>query len=335
MNLQSRGLHNYQNSKKARLSEKFWQGIFLCADASPNSLDKTKDQTMLLSFVIPTLNSRRFIQPCLESILSQQDPEVEICVVDNGSTDLTAEFIAKEYPGIMLIRNQENKGAAFARNQGMRVSKGEFVVLLDSDASLAGDFLKILRRALVSLDKRYAGLAAQILRVNTGRIFSCGLWINSLYQSHDAKKGEPVLASQIPCEVDGFNSCCAVLRRSCLEQVQERGMYFDEDFFFLFEDTDLSVRLKKRGYHFLFDPQLVCTHVGGSAPIDPQKRRFYAFRNRLYIILKNEKKKSTFFLKSFFYDLPRTLHFCLTNRHASDVWRDVMRKFQDEKNTGL
>jgi GT2 family glycosyltransferase len=290
---------------------------------------------MLLSFVIPTFNSLKFIQPCVESILSQQDPGVEICVVDNGSTDSTPEFVAKNYPGISLIRNQENKGASFARNQGIGASSGEFIVFLDADAFLAGDFLKVLRRAAVALDSRYAGLTAKISQMSTGKIFSCGLRITSLYQSYDLKRGETVSAAQVPCEADGFNSCCAILRRSCLEQARGKGVYFDEDFFFLFEDTDLSLRLRKCGYDFLFDPHLVCSHVGGSAPIDPQKRRFYAFRNRLFIIFKNEKRKTLFFLRSFFYDLPRTLHFCLTNRHASAVWRDISRKFQNEKNTDL
>jgi len=290
---------------------------------------------MLLSFVIPALNSRRFIQPCVDSILSQQDPDVEICVVDNGSTDSTPDLIAKSYSQVKLIRNTENMGSSFARNQGIRVSSGEFVVFLDSDAFLAGDFLKTLRQALAFLDDRCAGLTAKILQASTGRIFSCGLKITPLYQSYDIERGKMPSAAQAPHKVDGFNSCCAVLRRSCLEQARERGMYFDEDFFFLFEDTDLSIRLRKKGYHFLFNSQLVCTHAGGSAPIDPQKRRFYAFRNRLFIIFKNEKKKGVFFLRSFFYDLPRTIHFCLTNRHASAAWRDVSRKLQDEKNTDL
>lgn len=290
---------------------------------------------MILSFVIPALHSRQFIQPCIDSILSQQDPNVEICVVDNGSTDSTPDLVEKNYPQVKLIQNAENKGSSFARNQGIRASSGEFIVFLDSDAFLAGDFLKTLRRALVSLDDRCAGLTAKILHASSGRIFSCGLRITPLYQSYDIGKGKMASAAQAPRMVDGFNSCCAVLRRSCLEQARERGMYFDEDFFFLFEDTDLSIRLRKKGYHFLFSPQLVCTHAGGSAPIDRQKRRFYAFRNRLYIILKNEKKKGAFFLRSFFYDLPRTMHFCLTNRHASAAWRDVSRKLRDEKNTDL
>ena len=290
---------------------------------------------MLLSFVIPTFNSRRFIRSCVDSILCQQDPDVEICVVDNGSTDSTTDHVAKNYPKIKLIRNAENRGSSFARNQGIRATSGKFVVFLDSDAFLAGDFLKTLRRALVSLDDRCAALTAKILQASTGTIFSCGLRITPLYQSFDIGRGKAVSPAQAPCEADGFNSCCAVLRRSGLEQTREKGMYFDEDFFFLFEDTDLSVRLRKKGYHFLFNPQLVCTHAGGGAPIDPQKRRFYAFRNRLYIILKNEKKKCEFFLRSFFYDLPRTIHFYLTNRHASAAWRDVARKFRDEKNTDL
>ncbi len=269
-----------------------------------------------------------FIRRCLESVMSQGHRDYEVFVVDNGSSDETPDLILNNYPSVKLIRNEKNLGSASARNQGIRASQGRFIVFLDADAFLEAGFFDALERSLASLSPCYAGLTAKISQANTGELFSCGLKITPLYRSHDVLKGKAASTASAPFEVNGFNSCCAALRRSCLDEVRGKGMYFDEDFFFLFEDTDLSLRLTKKGYKFLFDPQLCCVHQGGSAPIDPQKRRFYSFRNRFYIIAKNETNLSRFFLRSFFYDIPRILHFCLTNPHAKQAWHDVSRKFR-------
>jgi GT2 family glycosyltransferase len=288
---------------------------------------------MLFSFVIPSFNSRSSIQACLDSIQNQSLPDSEICVIDDGSVDSTAEFISKHYPRVYLVRNPENKGAAFSRNQGINTTAGEWIVFLDADAALEKDFTECLKKTIQSLGPDYAGVTAKIKHRPTNRLFSCGLEITSLYRSHDVLKGKAASAVSAPFEVNGFNSCCAAIRRSCLDEVREKGMYFDEDFFFLFEDTDLSLRLKKRGYKFWFAPELRCSHQGGSAPIDPQKRRFYSFRNRFYLIIKNETNLRRFFLRSFFYDVPRTLHFYLTNPYARQAQNDVLKKIQNEKNT--
>jgi glycosyltransferase involved in cell wall biosynthesis len=86
----------------------------------------------LLSVVIPAYNSARFIGEAIESVLAQGHPEIELLVVDDGSTDDTADVVARHGKPVKLVR-QQNSGAAVARNTGMRVARGRYVAFLDAD----------------------------------------------------------------------------------------------------------------------------------------------------------------------------------------------------------
>lgn len=91
-----------------------------------------------LSIIVPVYNTRQFLPRCLESLLRQglQEGEYEVICVDDGSTDGSAEVLAtyaREYPEVFRVLTQENRGAAMARNAGMDVARGEYLVFLDSD----------------------------------------------------------------------------------------------------------------------------------------------------------------------------------------------------------
>ncbi|MCA9109958.1 MAG: glycosyltransferase family 2 protein [Planctomycetaceae bacterium] len=89
----------------------------------------------LVSTVIPTFNRAAYLGRAIDSVLSQTYPYVEVIVVDDGSTDNTAELMQKEYGDDERVRylHQTNQGVSVARNTGMNAAKGEFVALLDSD----------------------------------------------------------------------------------------------------------------------------------------------------------------------------------------------------------
>ncbi|HSR28930.1 MAG TPA: glycosyltransferase family A protein [Anaerolineae bacterium] len=85
----------------------------------------------LVSVIIPTYNSERFLAEAIESVLSQTYPNYEVIVVDDGSTDTTAE-IARGYPSIRFVQ-QEHAGIGAGRNRGVKVSAGEYLAFLDAD----------------------------------------------------------------------------------------------------------------------------------------------------------------------------------------------------------
>lgn len=103
----------------------------------------------LISIVIPTYNASSFVSQCLENILSQSYKHLEIIVVDDGSKDDTVEII-KRYP-VKLIQ-QENQGAAAARNTGIHAATGDYLHFMDADDLVNLDFYERLLAAILSVD---------------------------------------------------------------------------------------------------------------------------------------------------------------------------------------
>jgi glycosyltransferase involved in cell wall biosynthesis len=117
----------------------------------------------LISVIIPCYNQGRFLGEALESVLSQSYTQVEIIVVDDGSTDNTRE-VAEHYSSIRYIY-QHNQGIACARNTGLHSSTGEYLVFLDSDDYLCPGALAI-NLALLQTHREYALVAGQCQYVN-------------------------------------------------------------------------------------------------------------------------------------------------------------------------
>src|SRR3954466_10152898 len=89
-----------------------------------------------VSVLVINWNTRELLRPCLSSVLTGSDAELvhEVVVVDNGSTDGSADEVAAQWPGVTLIRNTENLGYTKATNQGLAHCTGEHVLLLNTDA---------------------------------------------------------------------------------------------------------------------------------------------------------------------------------------------------------
>ncbi|MBP7089048.1 MAG: glycosyltransferase [Candidatus Omnitrophica bacterium] len=287
---------------------------------------------MLLSIIIPSTGGYNNLKIALDTIYTQKNfSNYEVIVIINGFLN-DPGFLTRKYPNISLILNQNNKGSSFARNQGLALAKGEYIMFMDCDVELQKDFLFNLQSVFNNISSNVAGIAPKIIDKKSRKIFSCGLLISTIYRVYDIGKGEPPEEYSQVLKIDGPNSCCAVFKREYLDKIKKKD-YFDNDFFFLFEDADLALRLKKKGYNCLFTPQLVCFHQGNSSGISQEERRYLCFRNRLFMILNNNSYKEIAYIltKSFFYDLFRTLHLFLTNRYALKIFSDLPSKYRNEK----
>ena len=135
----------------------------------------------MISVIILTYNSLRFIKTCLDSLFIQDSSDLEVIVVDNGSLDGTVEFVQKYYPQVKLIRNKSNLGTCKARNQGIILAKGEWVLTLDCDVVLERDFLKVTRDLISSIhDSRVGMIQPKMFMKDQKTIYSYGIYLTGL-----------------------------------------------------------------------------------------------------------------------------------------------------------
>lgn len=279
----------------------------------------------MISVVILTFNSMHFISLCLDSLLRQDSGEIEIIVVDNSSCDGTGDFVRDNYPQVKLIKNSSNEGAAKARNQGIEAAKGEWILTLDCDVAVNGDFFRKARSFLSGAGSCVGSVQPKILDAQGAHIYSTGIAISFLKRFRDVGMGRNVRSGYNRI-ASRFGSCSAAAfyRKDMLEKVKEDSGYFDERFFFLFEDVDLSWRCRKKGYKTVFFPDAVCRHHGDSSHTGKKTRQYLCLRNRYYTLLKNDSMANCI-IPFLFYDLPRLLWIMLTNRFSLRAVGEAIR----------
>jgi len=264
----------------------------------------------MLSIIVVTFNSGKYIKPCLDSIFNQGYEDLEVIVVENGSREATADFIKDNYPQVRLIANKKNLGACQAKNQGIETASSEWILTLDCDVVLEDGFIREIMEFANNSRNTLGMIQPKILTQDKKEIYSCGIRISWLSRFHDIGKG---LADtqRFDVRLPIFGACCAaaLYRRKMLEDVKDRYGYFDQRFFFLFEDADLSWRAQKRGWLCMYYPKLRCFHSGNSSSTDKKTRQILSFRNRQLTILKNQNLILILLMFPLYlvYDLPRFL----------------------------
>jgi GT2 family glycosyltransferase len=259
----------------------------------------------LVSVVILNWNGGESIRDCIDHVLDQTYPDVELIVIDNGSTDGSAEGVEQAYPRAILIRNQRNLGFAGGMNRGIEYATGEFVLLLNTDAFLAPIYVEAVLCAIA--ERPRVGAAGGMIYQHvdgekTAIIDSVGHLLRKRI-AHDfsyrgMEKGANGCISPEVREsrlVYGPDGSCPILRRTMLEDVRfPSGEYFDESYFIINEDMDLWMRAHLRGWQALYVPEAVAWHVRSVSQgrqirlVD--KANFYqrhALKNRYLTILKD------------------------------------------------
>lgn len=260
----------------------------------------------LVSFVILNWNGELHIHDCVASVVSQNYPNKEVIIVDNGSQDGSLEKLKKTYPAFTFIENIENLGYARGMNQGISSANGEFVVPLNQDVCLEAEF------TLHCVDRMsgYDDIGAI-----GGRVYA---WINGEKTYHSrAGEGEKTYIKKRfqggsqPIDKEEFvfrpNGSFPFLRRDMLEDVfSVSGHYYDESFVTGWEDTDLFFRMQLRGWRCLFLPIAYGWHVGsgsvgGNATLLSKSHDYQIriLRNRYFVMIKNLPLRSIFSLFPF------------------------------------
>jgi GT2 family glycosyltransferase len=249
--------------------------------------------TPKVTALVVSYNSKDIIEPCLQSLIDQDYPNLEILVVDNASADGTAEFIRKTFPSVRVIDSGSNLGFAGGNNLGFEISDAEYFVLLNQDAIALRNFITELTR-VATLDPRIAAVAGKMLMDRCPSLLnSAGSEINEAGWGGDRLVGDKDDdSSPLPIEVFGGCGGALLLRSEALRKVGG----FDTKFFMYYEDTDLCWRFRAAGYHNYYAPLAVVRHdFHGDTVVDPERefrRRFMSERNRLQTWFKNTDGKT-------------------------------------------
>ena len=224
---------------------------------------------------------------CLESLSQVTYPNFETIVVDNGSTDGSAEAILAHFPQVTLIENGENLGFAGGNNVGLRHARqrgADYALLLNNDVKVAPDFLTHLVQ-VINADPSIGVVGPMIYYHDSpDTIWTAGGRIDwsrgqSFMIGIDERPGED---EYITREVDFVSGCALLARISALEKAGD----LDARFFMYYEETEWCVRIHRAGYRILHVPQAKVWHK-----IQPDDGRaksplvhYYMTRNRLLFL---------------------------------------------------
>ena len=238
-----------------------------------------------VSLIILNWNGRHYLQPCLDAVFAQTFSDFDIIVVDNGSTDGSADLVRQRYPGVRLMVNQHNRGFAAGNNQAIRASRSDFVATLNNDTQVEPQWLEALVDTMTSDDRIGMCASKMIFAQRRDIINSAGICADRAGIAWDRQGGEPAQPDESGVQpVFGACAGAALYRRTMLDDV---GL-FDEDFFAYLEDVDLAWRAQMMGWHARYVPQarVYHDHSGTAREGSPFKNRLLG-RNKAWAILKN------------------------------------------------
>lgn len=262
---------------------------------------------MKLSVIIVNYNVQYFLEQCLESVFkAKQDFEIDVYVVDNNSKDLSVEMVKEKFPQVHLIANKDNPGFSKANNQAIKISKAEYVLLLNPDTVVGEDtFQKSVD--FMDEDKSRGGLGIKMVdgkgiflpeskrglptpKVAFYKIFG----LSSLF-SKSKKFGKyhlSYLSKDKNHEVDVLSGAFMLMRKETLNKC---GL-LDETFFMYGEDIDLSYRIIKEGYKNVYFSDSEIIHYKGESTKKGSINYVFVFYKAMIIFAKKHFQKNNAFL---------------------------------------
>ncbi len=252
---------------------------------------------MDLSIIIVSYNTRKLLKDCLASIFKfTKGISFEVIVVDNASKDQSADMVRKNYPQVKLILNRDNLGFTKANNQGIRIAKGEYIMLLNSDTYLVENSFRKLAEKAKSLENLGA-LGPLLLNQDHSIQQSVGyfpnlpqvfLWMSFIDDLPGGQNLKPYHIDhnsfyQKEKEVDWVTAAAILVPRKVINKVGA----LDENIFMYGEEIELCYRIKQAGYQVYFTPETKIVHIGrGSSQKIPTKAFIGEYQGVIYFYQK-------------------------------------------------
>lgn len=291
-----------------------------------------------VSIIIVNYNTLHVLRPCVESIVEQTHGiNYEIIVVDNGSTDGSAESLSAD-KRVMLIPTGENLGFGRANNRGMEYAKGKYIFFLNSDTLLKNNAIKILYDFAEQYQGRLGALGCILENRQGYRIHSYGqfpkmkddfrklIWIPILkglriYRQSDTEYPEKWMTVEYVTGADLFVRRCVI---------DDCGS-FHPAFFMYCEEAELQHRFAKKGYDnvILNGPRIV--HLEGEGGKDGKSSKFirdtYRQQKSEYIYFKLTEPRWKYYLYRIIHSIFRQTLWLNPNVSLSDKWLIIKQLF--------
>ena len=244
-----------------------------------------------VTIAVITYDGERLLEECLSAIKSQDYSEYEAMVVDNNSTDRSVDLVREKFPEVRVLQMKENRGPNPARNAAIKKANAKYVLLVDDDAVLASDCLRILMEAVhrfpeaavwsprvIYYDRR------DVIQFDGASLHYVGEAIlkNPDTQIEDAL-GKGVLS------IDTAGGVSYIVNK---EKALCIGL-FDEDYFFGKTDTEFTFRLTLSGFKCLSVPHAIVYHKMKPRGLS---KAFYQVRNRWSLILQTYSLRTILFI---------------------------------------
>jgi GT2 family glycosyltransferase len=251
-----------------------------------------------VSVTLVTYNSGRFIKRCLESVLEQNYRPMEVIVIDNASTDGTADILEQFSGRCRTFYNDQNVGFAAAQNQAIELSTGEWILTINPDLLLQSNFIQALIEAS-HVDPKVGTVCGKLLSIpatfdlpEKQLVDSTGIYFTPALRHLDRGSQEIDNGHYLNHEyVFGATAAAALYRRAMIEDISVMGEFFDADFFVYREDADVAWRAQLMGWRCLYTPLARGYHVRSVLPGNrgalPSVINMHSVKNRFLMRIKN------------------------------------------------
>jgi GT2 family glycosyltransferase len=266
-----------------------------------------------VSIIIISWNTKKILKDCLDSIFAETlDVEFEVIVVDNASEDGSAQMVKNEFPNVILLQNKKNLGFAAANNQAFKVTKGRYVLLLNSDTLILKNAIK---RTVVFADKhpRAGVVGCRVLNQDLTLQPTCfmypsavNLFLSATYLYKMLPRNRFLGREHMTWwdrnterEVQVVTGCYLLVRKVALDKIG--GL--DEGFFMYAEETDFCFRVKKAGWQIFFSPTAEIIHLGGASSKLNRPAMILQARASILRFIRKHKSKEEYHLACFLFML--------------------------------
>lgn len=289
---------------------------------------------MKSTVIIPNYNGMKFIENCMKALERETSTKYQICIVDNGSTDGSREWVEENCPYAKVIALGKNTGFCGAVNAGIKACDTPYVILLNNDTEVEYGFVKALEGALEHEKNSFSVSAKMVDMYDKDILDGAGDLYCALGWAFALGKGKAVKDNYTkPQEV--FSACggAVIYKKEILEKI---GI-FDENHFAYLEDCDLGYRAQIYGYCNYYTPNAVVYHAGSgvSGSRHNEFKVKLSSKNSVYLIYKNMPLLQViinlpFLIPGFLVKYLFFLRKGLGHTYRNGIWNGIKLGFSEE-----